>query len=92
VENVPDWIRVSEPQHRSGFGVLSELGRYHTIEVEVHSKFIVVGGHHPGALGFFNVLILQQQSHKFPGLFQCQNQEERSSLDFQQFVRSSLFE
>lgn len=90
---LPDWIKVYEPRHRLGAGVLSELGRYQLIELELDSMLIIVGGHHPVLKGFFNVQV-NRQPVDHSSLFHCpqEGNHERSSLDLFKFIRDSIFE
>jgi len=86
----PAWLSLSLPQHQQGSGVISELGRYHTVELHVSSMFTIVGGDHPVYGGFFNIQVFRDNRHSLEfsrGLLQT-----GSAQGLEQFIRERLLE
>jgi len=98
--DLPKWISVTEPS-KLNQGVLSELQKYQTIQVNVFEMFTIVGGyyyrHDPNvpAFGFFNVQVLRYDtSHSdknLHGLLQAHSHfRSVDEVDINSYIRNSL--
>lgn len=98
--DLPEWLSVSEPSKRNQ-GVLSELQKYQTIQVNVFEMFTIVGGyyyrHDPTVpvFGFFNVQVLRYDtSHSdknLHGLLQAHSHfRSVDEVDVKSYIRDSL--